>query len=142
MPVKFVICAPNGKPATINSHGELVVGKADHSTPFNVTRSSAGVTNVVPLMTNNRFILTYLVVASDKTNVETQVYVYETLADTGDNTTSEAMILQGSLNKSDRVIMPSLDLVTLSSRNINVETDTNAVISFVIMGYYEQNGEI
>ena len=137
MTVKFIVCGADGTPIKLTPHGELVTGKTEHSLPYNAIRTSAGVSNIVELRTNNTFIITYLVVASDKTNVETQVDVYETRTVDGDATIAEAVILSGSLARNDRVVMPALDLRTKPSRFINVETDTAAVISITVMGYYE-----
>ena len=137
MPVKFIVCGADGTPVKLTPHGELVTGKTEHSLPYNIVRTTAGVSNIVELRTNNTFIITYLVVASDKTNLETQIDVYETRTVDGDASTAEAVVLSGSLARNDRVIMPSLDLRTLPSRFINVETDTTAVISVTVMGYYE-----
>ena len=135
-----MVAGADGTPLRLTEHGELIVGNTKHSIPFNATRSTAGVSNVVPLVTNNSFIVTYLVVASDRTNVETIVSVYETRTVDGNTATAENMILSGSLAKSDRVILSGLDLETLSSRFINIETDTAATINVTIMGYYEVNG--
>ena len=137
MTVKFIVCGADGTPIRLTPHGELIVGKTEHSLPYNAVRSTAGVSNIIKLKTNNTFIITYLIVASDKTNIETQVDVYATRTVDGDASTAEAVILSGSLNRSDRVIISGLDLRTRPSRFINVETDTAAVISITVMGYYE-----
>ena len=139
MPIQVSICDPKtGKAVRLTEHGELIIGKTEHSLPYNAVRSSAGVSNIVELRTNNTFIITYLIVASDKTNVETQVDVYETITSDGAAATAEAVILSGSMARNDRVIIAGLDLRTLPSRFINIETDTAAVINVTVMGYYEQ----
>ena len=92
---------------------------------------------IVPLRSNNRFIITYLIVSSDKTNVDTQVDIYETRTVDGNATTAEAVILSGGLSKNDRVVMSGLDLATLPSRFVNIETDSLAAINVIVMGYYE-----
>lgn len=139
MTIQVSICDPTtGKAARLTEHGELIIGKTEHSLPYNAIRSTAGISNVVELRTNNTFIITYLIVASDKTSVETQVDVYEARTVDGAATTAEAVILSGSLAKNDRVIISGLDLRTLPSRFINIETDTAATINVTVMGYYEQ----
>ena len=138
MAIKIIVCSADGRPIEVNTHGELVVGKTDHSTPYSASRSTAGVSNIVNLKTNFRFIITYLVVASDKTNVESQVYVYETKTIDGDYTTAENFILRGGMVRNDRIILSDLDLKTLPSRFVNIETDNTALIDITIMGYYEQ----
>lgn len=128
-----------GDAVKINSHGELVVGTQEHSTPYSAQRSTAGVSNIVPIDTGKIFVITYIVVSSDKTNVETHVSIYETSSETGALSTSEQLILSGGMSKNDRVVLPSLDLATAPSRFLNVETDTTATIDVIIMGYYEDD---
>ena len=139
MSLQFSLCDPKtGRAARLTDHGELIVGKTAHSLPYNASRSSAGVSNIINLKTNNTFIITYLIIASDKTNLETQIDVYETRTVDGAASTAEAVILSGSMARNDRVIISGLDLRTLPSRFVNIETDTAAVISVTVMGYYEQ----
>lgn len=139
MAIQVSICDPKtGKAVRLTDHGELIIGKTEHSLPYSGVLSAAGVENIISLKTNHTFIITYLIVASDKTNVETQVDVYETRTVDGDASTAEAVILSGSLAKNDRVIIAGLDLRTLPSRFVNIETDTTAVINVTVMGYYEQ----
>lgn len=133
-----IIDPRNGVAAKITHHGELVVGTSEHSTPFNGVLTGAGVVNLVKPNTGNVFIITYIIVASDKTNVETQVDIYETKIESGDFTTSEVAVLSGSLSKNDRVVLPGLDLQTLPSRFINIQTDTAATINVTLMGYFEE----
>ena len=128
-----------GDAVKINSHGELVVGTQEHSAPYSAQRTTAGVSNVVPIQTGKIFIITYIVVSSDKTNVETQISIYETSSVDGDLSTSEQIVLAGGMSRNDRVILPSLDLATRPSRFLNVETDTAATIDVIIMGYYEDD---
>ena len=133
-----IIDPRTGKAAMVTSHGELVVGTPHHASPYNATRSAAGVSNIVKPRTGEVFIITYMIVASDKTNVETNVSVYETLTDDGDSASADNLVLSGSLAKNDRVVMPGLDLETLKSRFVNIETDTAAIISVTVMGYFEK----
>ena len=134
-----LIDATTDRAVNVNSHGELIVGRKEHSLPYAVQHTVASVSNVVPLETNNIFIITYVIVSTDKTNVDTQVSIYETSILAGDASTSEQIILQGGMGRNDRVILPGLDLATLTSRYINVETDTAATVDVVVMGYYELN---
>lgn len=123
----------------ITPRGELVTGRSSHSKPYAAQRTTAGVSNLVKHNTGKLFVITYVIVSSDKTNVDTQISLYETLTEDGDLSTSEQIILAGGLSKNDRVVLGGLDLVTSAGSYINVETDTAATIDVIIMGYYEED---
>ena len=127
-----------GQAASVNSHGELVVGNANHSDGYSAVRSTAGVTTIVPSQGGFRFIVTAILIASNKTNVETQVNLYGTLLPEGDASTAANIGFSGGLAKNDRVIIPALDLIIKESHFINVETDTAATINVAITGYFEK----
>jgi len=124
----------NSHGARVSRNGELYVAPIEYSDVYQVSSSDIDSHEVVPGKPDKRFIVKSAIIAQDKTN--TDVNITLTQADDGDGTNPRVWF-EGSTTKSDRIIIPLLDVQAGTAKWINFQHDSaTATISMTITGYY------
>lgn len=135
MPAPVNIRDPdNDVGAHVTENGELVVAPLRYSDVYQAASPDTTPTNVVSGLAGKSFVITSAIIAQDKQNVDVDITVYES-----DSTiaTSTKTLFSGSTTKSDRIVIPFLNVITSPTKWINfVQDSTTATISVTITGYY------
>ena len=136
-PVK-ILGSGDQEEARVTSRGELVVGSLDYSTPYYISVAAAATEyEVVPGKPNTHFVITDIILASDKNFGSATVA--ETITITGahpaDLGTAIDTIVQADLLKNDRLIATGLKFRTAETCSI-VAVGTDSAADVTIAGYY------
>lgn len=122
----------------VTPRGELVIAPLAYSEPYYVSVAAAATAyTVVPAVAEKRFVITSLLVASDKTfgsatTAET-LTVYE--ANAAAIGTSLKTIFQVDMLKNDRMVATGLNLITTKARAL-VAIGTDNKVDVTVAGYY------
>jgi hypothetical protein len=127
-----------GANVLVTELGELVTAPLSNSTPYYVSVAIASTPYlVVPAIAGKCFLITGLLIASDKnfgtaTTAET-VVLYE--ANAADLSTNIKTITQVDLLKNDRLVATGLNLVASNARAL-VASGTDSAVDVTVAGYY------
>ena len=122
----------------VTSRGELVVAPLAYSTPYYKSVAAAATPyEVVPAKAEKRFVITGLLLASDKTfgsatTAET-LTIYE--ANAADLSVNLKTIVRLDMLKNDRMPATGLNLITTKARAL-VAIGTDFAVDVTIAGYY------
>jgi len=124
----------DGRDAKVSSRGELIVSPIEFSTSYAASLAASGTTTVVKAVADKRFIMTDILLASDRTNVDTNVTVFE--ASDFESTTEDKVIIEVDFMRNDRMVATGLNIATDPVKWINLKSNTSAGITITIAGYY------
>lgn len=120
--------------ALVSPNGELRTAPLKYSEVFQAVSSTTGIVNVVLAKPNMHFIINSTIIAQDKTNTDVDITLFE--ADDIDGV-STRVLFSGATTRSDRIIVPFLNVQTNKTKWINFQHDSaTATISVTITGYY------
>jgi hypothetical protein len=125
--------------ALVKDTGELVVGSLKHSDSYYVNIAVAATSyELVPAIPGMRFIITGVLMASDKTFATVTeaeaVTIYE--ANPADIDINTKTIFSVPLLRNDRLAATGLDLQTNLTVSLVTITPTTAAVDVTITGYY------
>lgn len=125
----------NGNTAKVTDSGELVVGALEYSSPFYVrTAADNQVYNLVPVISQRRFVVTGILVATSKAIVGTAtITLYE--AEENNTATASRGILTLDMIKEDRLYLNLFNMATDGAKYINI-TATDSEVDCTVFGYY------
>lgn len=128
----------SGTAARISPRGELIIGPLSHSTPYYISVAAAATEyKVVDAIAEKRFVITGLLLASDKTfgsaTVAETLTIYE--ANPADITVNEKTIVQIDFLKNDRLAATGLDLLVNQAKAL-IAIGTDFAVDVTISGYY------
>lgn len=126
--------------ALVTDSGELIVASLKHADSYYVNIAAADTPyELVPAIVGHRFILTGILVASDKTfatvNEAEPITIYE--ANPADLDTSLKIIFRIPLLRNDRLPATGLDLQTTPARTLVTSTPLTAAVDVTVTGWYE-----
>ena len=126
-----------GFAAKVSENGELHVAPLQYSAVYQVSSSDVNLHEVVPGVSNMKFVISAIILAQDKTNTDVDV----TITEADDAGGANAVVLfSGGLTKSDRIALTALNVATGTAKWINLQHDSaTATISATITGYYVDN---
>jgi len=132
-------CSKTKQSALVTEYGQLVTAPISYSEPYYVDLAVAATPyEIVKGKTGKRFIITSLLVASDKnfasTTTSETVTVYEAAAE--DISASLNTIFQVDLLRNDRLVATGLNLITLEGRSLVGIAPTSVAVDVTIAGYY------
>jgi len=124
--------------AKVNPNGGLIVAPSHYSTAYYVLVDTAATTfEVIPAISDMNFIVTGMLIASDKSfatsTVAETLTIYE--ANPADLSVNTKTITQIDLLKNDRLVATALDLATTKTRTL-VAIATSANVNVTLSGYY------
>ena len=124
--------------AKVNPNGGLIVAPSHYSTAYYVLVDTAATTfEVIPAISDMNFIVTGMLIASDKSfatsTVAETLTIYE--ANPADLSVNTKTITQIDLLRNDRLVATALDLATTKTRTL-VAIATSANVNVTLSGYY------
>ena len=124
--------------AKVNPNGGLIVAPSHYSTAYYVLVDTAATTfEVIPAISDMNFIVTGMLIASDKSfatsTVAETLTIYE--ANPADLSVNTKTITQIDLLKNDRLVATALDLATTKTKTL-VAIATSANVNVTLSGYY------
>ena len=129
----------NKNTVRITDDGQLVVAPISYSFPYYISVATpATAFEVVGGKTGKRFVITGLLIASDKTfassTTSETVTIYE--ATPNDLDTLLETIFKVDLLRNDRLVATGLNLVTNKAKSLVASTPTSAAVDITLAGYY------
>ena len=123
----------------VTEFGQLVTAPIAYSDPYYVSIAVANTAyEIVAGKTGKRFVVTGLVIASDKnfasSTVAETVTIYEAPADALD--TSLKVVFQLDLLRNDRVVATGLNIISSTGRSLVGQAPTSAAVDITFSGYY------
>jgi len=124
--------------AKVNPNGGLIVAPSHYSTAYYVLVDTAATTfEVIPAISDMNFIVTGMLIASDKSfatsTVAETLTIYE--ANPADLSVNTKTITQIDLLRNDRLVATALDLATTKTKTL-VAIATSANVNVTLSGYY------
>jgi len=120
--------------ARVSVNGELHTSPLFYSEVYQATSSDINVHNIVIGQPNKQFIITSAIISQDKTNTDVDVSLFE--ADDIDGVSTK-ILFEGGTTRSDRIIVPFLNVATNKTKWINFQHDSaTATLNVTITGYY------
>lgn len=122
----------------VTSRGELVVGRIEYSKPYNVSVEAASTAyEIVRGMANKKFVITDMLIATDKTfgssTVPELLTIYEASPD--DLDTNNTTLVNMEFFKNDRFVAIGLNLITDETQSL-VAFAADFAIDVTVAGYY------
>ena len=131
-PVEIV--GRDGQVCKVTKRGEIVVAPVSYSKSYQTSRNTAGTSNIITGLANKSFLITSMLIGSDKTNVDTTVDIFE--SNDADSAIQSKLIISLGVGKNDRLIATGLQIETDVTKWVNFTMDTSALISITFGGYY------
>lgn len=135
MPASVNIRDPDtSNAAKVSRNGELYTSPLHYSAVYQVSSSDINLHEVVAGRASEIFIIRTAIISQDKTNTDVDVTLTEADDEEG---TNSVIIFTGGTTKSDRIIVPMLNVATGKAKWLNMQHDSStATISITITGYY------
>ncbi len=132
-----IVNAKSGRIAEITEFGELVTAPISYSTPYYVLVDVLTALEVVQGKAGQCFVITGLLLASDKNFASTvdseSLTIYE--ANPADLSTNEKIIVKLDLLRNDRMPVTGLNLLVSEAKSL-VAIATSVNVDVTIAGYY------
>lgn len=125
--------------ACVTENGQLIVAPISYSEPYYVKLAVLNTPyEIIPGITNKAFVITGILIASDKNfasaTVAEAVTIYEAAVE--DISTQLKILFQFDLLRNERVVATGLNIITNTARSLVGIAPTSAAVDITLAGYY------